>query len=228
MAQEFKYVNCYAPTYSGAGSNYSISGYAKQNERVEILSNASNGYLNIERNSGAQAWINENYLDTKPSADFYDYDGYGVNCEYGYYSTNMKKYHIGVDLDDNDDKSVRAIAPGVVVEQKYTSANGNYIILEHDLDGLNKFYSFYAHMDSWTGLQVDVGDYVLPGTILHTKMGSTGSNSTGVHIHLGIYSGILSTSPWGWSETEPNPTSVMSNRCYYNFKDVLATKGKNI
>lgn len=90
-------------------------------------------------------------------------------------------WHIGVDMVGDEDRRVRAIAPGVVESlNAHGRAYGNHVTLRH-ADGKR---SLYAHLAS---VCVQRGQQVAAGQPLG-MMGATG-NAKGAHLHLEIHDG---------------------------------------
>ena len=91
--------------------------------------------------------------------------------------------HSGIDFTPGAGAAIFAIADGVVYEHgEGGSSWGNYVILQHVVDG-QTVYSGYAHMQSGSspmvvGQEVKVGDFV-------GLVGSTGQ-ATGAHLHFTI------------------------------------------
>ena len=93
--------------------------------------------------------------------------------------------HTGVDIASRSgSKDVVAAADGTVVDYGNNSANGKYVLLKHTLSG-KTVYSFYAHLTSYASLTR--GATVKQGTYLG-KMGTSGSSSTGDHLHFAVFS----------------------------------------
>lgn len=91
--------------------------------------------------------------------------------------------HDGIDLVGASGTSIFASKAGTVITAGYDPSAGNHVIIDHG-DG---YYSYYLHLSSFA---VSVGQSVGQGTIVG-GMGTTG-NSTGVHLHFGIATGIWS------------------------------------
>ena len=95
-------------------------------------------------------------------------------------------FHSGVDYAASTGTPLRAIADGVVVVSTTTKGGvnvgyGHYIVVEHDVKGIGKFCSIYAHLNRLglpRGTRVKKGDVV-------AHSGNTGS-STGPHLHFEI------------------------------------------
>lgn len=91
--------------------------------------------------------------------------------------------HDGMDFTGNAGEAILAARYGTVVEAGSHWSAGNYAIIKHD----NGYYTYYMHM---TNVFVGVGQSVATSEQIGT-MGTTG-NSTGVHLHFGIATGIWS------------------------------------
>lgn len=87
-------------------------------------------------------------------------------------------YHTGVDVVLSN-KSIKSFTNGSVASKAYSSAWGNYCIIQSD-DGK---YCLYAHMANPCPLAV--GQKVQAGQTVIGTMGSTG-NSTGPHLHFEV------------------------------------------
>lgn len=92
-------------------------------------------------------------------------------------------FHEGIDFGGSSSTVIMAVKSGTVAEASYDGMSGNYVIINHG-DG---YYSLYAHLSSTT---VSAGQAVTKGQQVGF-MGTTG-NSTGVHLHFGISTGIWS------------------------------------
>lgn len=148
-------------------------------------------------------WPIDNHTVTQPFAKWY---------------ADRGAYHAGMDIKRYPDNnvSIHAIADGVVRKKVWnpndTKANGNFITIEHKVNG-ESVYSFYAHMKDFNGCPEE-GEFVSVGTKIGT-MGSTGG-STGPHLHLGIYTGSISDSPWGYTYSSNIDANERGGRTYYN------------
>jgi murein DD-endopeptidase MepM/ murein hydrolase activator NlpD len=94
----------------------------------------------------------------------------------GYSSKNK---HFAVDIAVPKDTPIKAIAAGTVILADWTPTNGNVIIVRHN-DGI---ISAYKHAASLTKEQ---GDIVRSGEVL-ALAGTTGTQSTGVHLHFELW-----------------------------------------
>lgn len=122
------------------------------------------------------------------------------------YKSPERPGHQGIDLAADDGTPMYAMAGGVVAESGPASGFGNWIVIDHTIDG--KAYStVYGHM--WDdGLAVSAGDTVTAGQ----HIGDVGSNggSTGPHLHLEVWeggrlTGGTETNPQAWLDEAVNP-----------------------
>ncbi|MGC6767452.1 murein hydrolase activator EnvC family protein [Enterococcus sp. LJL51] len=92
-------------------------------------------------------------------------------------------FHDGIDFGGSSSTVIMAVKSGTVEVAGYDGMSGNYVIVNHG----DSYYSYYAHLSSYTvsqGQTVTLGQQV-------GFMGTTG-NSTGVHLHFAIATGIWS------------------------------------
>lgn len=97
--------------------------------------------------------------------------------------------HKGIDIGAAGGADIVAAAPGTVKAASYSSAAGNYVMIDHG-GGL---YTVYMHASS---LLVSPGQTVTAGQVI-AKVGSTGI-STGNHLHFGVSLNGSYVSPWGY------------------------------
>ena len=93
------------------------------------------------------------------------------------YSTQRK--HLAIDIAVAKDTPIKAILGGSVLFADWTPSTGNVIIVRHN----NGFISVYKHAASLTAAQ---GDIVRTGEVI-ALAGSTGQESTGVHLHFELW-----------------------------------------
>lgn len=93
------------------------------------------------------------------------------------------EFHNGIDLVGSSGTPIYAAKSGTVVQTGFDPSGGNYVIIDHG-DG---YFSHYLHLSS---IGVANGQSVSQGTTIG-GMGTTG-NSTGVHLHFGIGTGVWS------------------------------------
>lgn len=114
----------------------------------------------------------------------YDYPFKGkfkVTCPFGRKGAWKCGWHIGTDAVGLDDKTVYAIADGVVESiNAHGTAYGKHVCIKHS-DGM---VSLYAHLAS---AAVQVGQSIKLGQKVGI-MGATG-NATGAHLHLELHQG---------------------------------------
>ena len=102
--------------------------------------------------------------------------------------TGKTHFHTGLDLmSGTGDDKVFAVKSGVVVMAEFHPQYGNTVVIRH----LNGVESLYAHLAQ---LSVKVGDKVTTDSLLG-YIGSTGSSSTGKHLHLEILVGGYPVNP---------------------------------
>ena len=89
----------------------------------------------------------------------------------------VNRFHNGIDVGAKTGSSILAAYHGTVVASSYTSAMGNYIMIDHG-DGL---YTIYMHCSA---LYVSKGQAVSRGDTIGA-VGSTGL-STGPHLHFSV------------------------------------------
>ena len=137
----------------------------------------------------------------------YPLSNHTMTQDFSHYYSYKGADHLGIDI-ISDDYTVRAAADGVVRYADYNSANGNCVVIQHQLSG-RTVYSFYAHMSS---LSVSAGKSVSVGTKIGV-MGSTGS-SNGAHVHFAVTDTYRAGSYYGYSYDLPtfsnSATSVRS------------------
>ena len=97
--------------------------------------------------------------------------------------------HKGIDIGASSGADIIAAADGTVTAASYSSAAGNYVMIDHG-GGL---YTVYMHASS---LLVSPGQTVSAGDVI-AKVGSTGI-STGSHLHFGVSLSGSYVSPWSY------------------------------
>ena len=97
--------------------------------------------------------------------------------------------HKGIDIGASAVADSIAEADGTVTAASYSSAAGNYVMIDHG-GGL---YTVYMHASS---LLVSPGQTVSAGDVI-AKVGSTGI-STGSHLHFGVSLNGSYVSPWSY------------------------------
>jgi murein DD-endopeptidase MepM/ murein hydrolase activator NlpD len=116
---------------------------------------------------------------------------YSVTSDFGirrHPISGQTHFHTGVDmLSQTGDEKVHAVKPGVVVLAQFNTQYGNTVIVRHT----NGVESLYAHL---ANISVKLGDKVTNESVLGF-IGSTGSSSTGKHLHLEILIGGYPVNP---------------------------------
>ena len=116
---------------------------------------------------------------------------YSVTSDFGvrrHPLTGQTHFHTGVDmLSQTGDEKVHPVKPGVVVLAQFHTQYGNTVVVRHT----NGVESLYAHL---ANINVKLGDKVTNESVLGT-IGSTGSSSTGKHLHLEILIGGYPVNP---------------------------------
>lgn len=115
-----------------------------------------------------------------------------VTSDYGMRVSPMSgasSNHKGIDIGASAGADIIAAADGTVTAASYSSAAGNYVMIDHG-GGL---YTVYMHASS---LLVSPGQTVSAGDVI-AKVGSTGI-STGSHLHFGVSLNGSYVSPWSY------------------------------
>lgn len=92
--------------------------------------------------------------------------------------TKKKHFHYGMDFAISEGEDVLTTAGGVVIDAKFDSKKGNYIIVKHN----EIFSTFYSHLKS---ISVQVGDKLEKGQLIGYS-GNTGT-TTGAHLHYEVF-----------------------------------------
>lgn len=133
---------------------------------------------------------------------------WGENVNGGGYSSS-RVYHLAIDIIGSSD-DVYATADGTVVGSGWNNANGNYVVIQHNLNG-KTIYSFYAHLASRT---VSRGTSVSKGQKIGV-VGNTG-NSRGKHLHFAITDTLWNGSYYGYSTYFTGDSRTYGGVTYYN------------
>jgi len=92
---------------------------------------------------------------------------------------DSKEKHFAIDIAVDKDTPVKAVADGTVIFRGFTADTGYVILIEHN----QGFISVYKHNAS---LYKEQGDLVKSGEVI-ASAGSTGSFSTGPHLHFELW-----------------------------------------
>jgi murein DD-endopeptidase MepM/ murein hydrolase activator NlpD len=116
---------------------------------------------------------------------------YSVTSDFGvrrHPVSGQTHFHTGLDmLSQTGDEKVHPVKPGVVVLAQFHTQYGNTVVIRHT----NGVESLYAHLSN---IEVKLGDKVTTESVLG-NIGSTGSSSTGKHLHLEILIGGYPVNP---------------------------------
>lgn len=107
---------------------------------------------------------------------------------------NFKNRHYAVDVALVKNTPIKAILNGTVIFADWTPSIGNVIIIRHN----NGFISVYKHAASLTKSQ---GEVVRTGEVI-ALAGSTGQESTGVHLHFELWKDGYAIDPSQFIEFE--------------------------
>ena len=107
---------------------------------------------------------------------------------------SLRNKHFAVDIALAKDTPIKSILNGSVIFADWTPSTGNVIIIRHN----NGFLSVYKHAASLTKNQ---GDVVRTGEVI-ALAGSTGKESTGVHLHFELWKDGYAIDPTQFIEFE--------------------------
>ena len=107
---------------------------------------------------------------------------------------NSRTKHFAIDIALAKNTPIKATLYGTVIFADWTPTTGNVIILRHN----NGFISVYKHAASLTKTQ---GDVVKTGDVI-ALAGSTGQESTGVHLHFELWKDGYPIDPSNFIEFE--------------------------
>ncbi|MFL0580622.1 peptidoglycan DD-metalloendopeptidase family protein [Dietzia sp. 179-F 9C3 NHS] len=113
------------------------------------------------------------------------------------YKSPDRPGHRGIDLAAPTGTAMYSMADGVVAQAGPASGFGNWIVIDHEIEG-SSYSTVYGHMYD-DGVDVAAGDTVKAGQ----HIGEVGSNgqSTGPHLHFEVWEG----GRFGGAETDPAP-----------------------
>lgn len=190
--------------WSGNGSN--AQKFRLQSTTVDGKTyQPSNNGGNNQTNKGFQMPLSNARCSWRSSSNW----SWGENRNGGGYSSG-RVYHLGVDLLGSSD-SVYATASGNVVRSGWNNANGNYIVIQHNISG-STVYSFYAHLKTRSvaaGTKVEKGQQI--GIV-----GNTGSSSAGKHLHFAMMNTLWNGSYYGYSTYFTGNAVNYQGVTYYN------------
>ncbi len=121
-----------------------------------------------------------------------------ISSPFGYRSApcaGCTSFHEGVDLTPGAGTPIGAVAAGTVAVAGWHPNYGQYVILDHLIDG-RKISTLYGHMQTGSS-PLHVGESVTAGALVGL-VGNTGI-STGAHLHLEVrLDGTLPVDPMIW------------------------------
>lgn len=92
---------------------------------------------------------------------------------------NDREKHFAIDIAVEEDTPVKSVADGTVIFRGFTADTGYVVVIEHN----QGFISVYKHNST---IYKEQGDLVKSGEVIATA-GSTGSFSTGSHLHFELW-----------------------------------------
>ncbi len=107
---------------------------------------------------------------------------------------NLKEKHFAIDIAVDEDTPVKAVAKGTVIFTGFTADTGYVIILKHS----QGFISVYKHNASIFKTQ---GELVKAGEVI-ASAGSTGTFSTGPHLHFELWDDGYPVNPINYIDFE--------------------------
>ena len=116
------------------------------------------------------------------------------------------KKHNGIDYVVDTGNKVRASASGEVIRIANQDDFGKLIIIDHAplaKKGERKIFTLYAHLSE---VKPELKEFVLKGEVIG-KSGDSGTNTTGSHLHFGVFDSKYATDVLTWSADE-GPTGV--------------------
>lgn len=137
----------------------------------------------------------------------FDTNNFTITSDYGLRDdpfTNEKSKHNGIDVVPVNTKNIVAIADGKVVASTLDSADAEYVLIEHKINGTT-YRSGYWHLEE-NSRTVNVGDEVKQGQQVGI-MGMTG-RATGVHLHLVLQVYNAKTNQFEYTD----PTTIIKNK----------------
>lgn len=190
--------------YSGGSGNHANPGtdtcHPEWKGKVTKAVNGGSYFTNPDFGKDDQIEENDNDEDDTDNTDDagsqdvlkWPTDGTNITSYFGPRAqpiAGASTYHEAVDIGVPEGTNVYACADGVVTTASYSDSAGNMVVIDHG----NGLVSKYFHNKE---LKVAAGDTVTKGQIIAIS-GNTG-NSTGAHLHFGIYSNGTAVDPLGF------------------------------
>jgi murein DD-endopeptidase MepM/ murein hydrolase activator NlpD len=133
--------------------------------------------------------------DVNDDTVFYPLTQWGFDYDINGYMTTVRPNHHGTDFQAASGTPIRSVAAGKVIEVGSGGSGGNYLIIEHEING-HTVETSYLHMV--TTPIAKLGETVEALQIIG-NVGSTG-RSTGPHLHLGVKVDGVEQDPAAWLE----------------------------
>lgn len=186
-------------------------------EKYKVVQDYGNSlYVQYYSSSGQ---VREGYVSSKIKEEAIlcypvDNPGFEYN-QWGVYYSENGKYHVALDLySRNEPKGtdkqisvpIKAIADGILVSSGWQNANGNYIVIKHNIAG-KECYSFYAHLNTRnvqsSGQPIQMGQTI-------GYLGKTGSAAHNIyHLHFSIVNTVMNGGYLGYL-----PNKVVGNTAW--------------
>lgn len=197
------YMDVYGAVVSNGGNVCCYAGNGSIAQKFVLQSTSVSGSSNSNTSESSFQMPLDNARCT--------WSGY-TNWSWGNHSggSGSRVYHLGVDIIGSND-NVKATANGEVARAGWNSANGNYVVLKHNLSG-QTVYSFYAHLASRA---VSQSQTVSKGTVIGT-VGSTGSASYGKHLHFAMMNTLWNGNYYGYATYFTGNKTTYAGVTYYN------------
>lgn len=146
------------------------TGGAKQVEAINVRV--------LPRNSAAPGPSDNHYVEIIRKEDWiWPLDGWtSLSSGFG---ARWGRMHQGIDIPASTGTPIKAVRSGTVTLCRYYGGYGNCVIITNDVTGEDVYYAHQSRFNTSVGAHVKQGEII-------GFVGSTG-NSTGPHLHLGIY-----------------------------------------
>lgn len=172
-----------------------------------------------------------------PTVDYFQFpiahNRFAWGSPYGLKDRLHPNGHRGTDLMASAGTPVSAIADGIVRAVGWSSCLGWYTVVEHKLrdDGKPHVFSGYNHLRVRPG--VKVGQKVARGQVI-AYVGTTGSCTTGNHLHLTLGRSVNSNSwdatvdPRAFIESHDTPPGPMKAKTPLGRKTITVKSGDTL
>lgn len=215
--------HCAGYGWLGWAKNGEVAGTVGKNLRMEAFQVEIVQKGEYFSRGGISYVIKKNEQPVSPAASF-QLPLDGARCtwrskENWSWATNRggsgRVYHLGIDIIGSND-NVHATASGSVAACGWNKANGNYVVLQHDING-KKVYSFYAHLKK---INTSKGAKISMGATIG-QVGNTGSSSAGKHLHFAMMDTLWSGSYYGYATYFTGDKVSYKGVTYYNPRYII-------